>query len=111
MANVYRKVNTDLVAATVNTAYTVPDNSRALVKSIHVYNNGAGAASVTLTIGDYASGTDFVYEKNGTLAQYAKEDFVTNILVLEEQDTLKLLSDITGPDVTISLLEINREDK
>ena len=42
MANIYRKVNTDLVASTVNTAYTVPDNSRALVKSIHVYNNGAG---------------------------------------------------------------------
>ena len=31
MANVYRKINTDLVAATVNTAYTVPDNSRALI--------------------------------------------------------------------------------
>ena len=48
MANIYRKVNTDLIAATVNTAYTVPDNSRAIIKSIHVYNNGAGAADVTI---------------------------------------------------------------
>tara|TARA_R100001015_G_scaffold16105_1_gene8021 strand:- start:1045 stop:1380 length:336 start_codon:yes stop_codon:yes gene_type:complete len=111
MANVYRKINTDLVAATVNTAYTVPDNSRALVKSIHVYNNGAGAADITVTVGDYASSTDFIYDNSASLAQKGKEEFVTNVLILEEQDTLKLLSDITGPDVTISLLEINREDK
>ena len=111
MANVYRKVNTDLVTATTNTAYTVPANSRALVKSIHIYNNGAGAADITVTVGDYASGTDFIYDTSPTLAADAKEEFVTNILILEEQDTLKFLSDITGPDVTISLLEINREDK
>ena len=111
MANIYRKVNTDLVASTANTAYTVPSNSRALVKSIHIYNNGAGAADITVTIGDYASGTDFIYDNAATLAAKAKEEFVTNILVLEEQDTLKFLSDITGPDVTVSLLEINREDK
>ena len=111
MANIYRKVNTDLIAATVNTAYTVPDNSRAIIKSIHVYNNGAGAADVTVTIGDFARGTDFIYDQNATLAANAKEEFVTNVLILEEQDTLKLLSDITGPDVSISLLEINREDK
>ena len=111
MANIYRKVNTDLITATVNTAYTVPDNSRAIVKSIHVYNNGAGAADITVTIGDFASGTDFLYDQNATLAANAKDEFVTNVLILEEQDTIKLLSDITGPDVTISLLEINREDK
>ena len=111
MANIYRKVNTDLITATVNTAYTVPDNSRAIGRSIHVYNNGAGAADVTVTIGDFASGTDCIYDQNATLAANAKEEFITNILILEEQDTLKFLSDITGPDVTVSLLEINREDK
>ena len=111
MANIYRKINTELISATINTAYTVPANSRALVKSIHVYNEGAGAADVTVTIGDYASGTNFIYDNSATLAAGGKEEFVTNLLILEEQDTLKLLSDITGPDITISLLEINREDK
>ena len=111
MANIYRKINTDLISATINTAYTVPANSRALVKSIHVYNEGAGAADVTVTIGDYASGTNFIYDNSATLAAGGKEEFVTNLLILEEQDTLKFLSDITGPDITISLLEINREDK
>ena len=111
MANIYRKVNTDLITATVNTAYTVPDNSRALVKSIHVYNAGAGAADVTVSIGNFADGTDYIYDNSATLAAGSKEEFIQNILVLEEKDTLKFLSDITGPDVTVSLLEINRVDK
>ena len=47
MANIYKKVNTDLITNTQKDVYTVPGNSRALVKSIHVYNEGAGDAVVT----------------------------------------------------------------
>jgi|TARA_R110001599_G_scaffold47443_2_gene137645 hypothetical protein len=108
MANIYKKINTDLITATENTVYTVPNNSRALVKSIHIFNEGAGSAALTLKI--ESDGTDYFYDKKD-LAADAKEEFVTNILVLQENDKLKFLSDITGPDVTISLLEINREDK
>ena len=111
MANIYRKINTDLITATVNTAYTVPDNSRTLIKSIHVYNGGAGAADVTVSIGNFADGTDYIYDNSATLAAGAKEEFIQNVLVLEENDTLKFLTDITGPDVTVSLLEMNRVDK
>jgi len=45
------------------------------------------------------------------LAAGAKEEFIQNILVLQENDKLKFISDITGPDVTVSLLELNREDR
>ena len=38
MANIYKKVNADLVSATQKDVYTVPGNTRALIKSIHVYN-------------------------------------------------------------------------
>ena len=48
--------------------------------------------------------------KKKTIAADAHHEFITNILILHENDILKMLSDITGPDVTISLLEINRED-
>ena len=108
MANIYRKVNTDLITATENIAYTVPNNSRSLVKSIHIFNEGAGAAIITVKIKD--SGTTYFYGKK-TIAADAVEDFVTNVLILHENDELRLESDITGPDVVISLLEINREDK
>ena len=105
MANIYKKINTDLITTTENVAYTVPSNSRALIKSIHIFNEGAGSAALTLKI--ESSGTTYFYDKKD-LAADAKEEFVTSLLVLQENDKLKFLSDITGPDVIISLLEINR---
>ena len=108
MANIYRKVNADLISATQKDVYTVSGNTRALIKSIHVYNEGAGDAVVTIKIN--SNSVDYFYGKK-TIAADATNEFVDNILVLQENDILKMLSDITGPDVTVSLLEINREDR
>ena len=107
MANIYKKVNTDLITNTEKDVYVVPSNSRSLVKSIHIYNEGAGDAIVTIKIN--SNSVDYFYSKK-TIAADATQEFVVNILVLQENDVLKMLSDITGPDVTISLLETNRED-
>ena len=107
MANIYKKVNTDLITNTEKDVYTVPGNTRALVKSIHIYNEGAGDAVVTIKI--ESNGVDYFYDKK-TIAADAIAEFVLNILILQENDKLKMLSDITGPDITISILETNRED-
>ena len=107
MANIYKKVNDDLITNTQKDVYTVPSNSRALVKSIHVYNEGAGDAVVTIKIN--SDNVDYFYNKK-TIAADATHEFIINVLILQENDKLKMLSDITGPDITISLLEINRED-
>ena len=107
MANIYKKVNTDLITNTQKDVYTVPGNTRALVKSIHIYNEGAGDALVTIKIN--SNSVDYFYGKK-TIAADATDEFVVNIIVLQENDKLKMLSDITGPDITISLLETNRED-
>ena len=107
MANIYKKVNDDLITNTQKDVYTVPGNTRALVKSIHIYNEGAGDAVVTIKI--ESNGVDYFYDKK-TIAADAKNEFIVNIFVLQENDILKMLSDITGPDVTISVLETNRED-
>jgi|TARA_B110000263_G_C15181330_1_gene451689 hypothetical protein len=108
MANIYKKANTDLITATEKDVYTVPSNSRSLVKSIHIYNEGAGDAVVTIKI--ESTGVTYFYQKK-TIAADAHHEFIVNILVLEENDKLKMLSDITGPDITVSLLEMNREDR
>ena len=108
MANIYKKENTDLITATEKDVYTVPSNSRSLVKSIHIYNEGAGDAVVTIKI--ESTGVTYFYQKK-TIAADAHHEFIVNILVLEENDKLKMLSDITGPDITVSLLEMNREDR
>ena len=107
MANTYKKINTDLISNTEQSVYTVPSNSRAIIKSIHVYNEGAGNAVITIKI---TSGSTYFYSKK-TVAADATQEFLVNILVLQENDILKMLSDITGPDVTISLLEISRSDQ
>ena len=107
MANIYKKVNADLISATQKDVYTVPGNTRALIKSIHVYNEGAGDAIVTIKIN--SNSVDYFYGKK-TIVADATNEFVLNILVLQENDVLKMLSDITGPDITISVLETNRED-
>tara|TARA_B110000858_G_scaffold24973_1_gene25574 strand:- start:151 stop:477 length:327 start_codon:yes stop_codon:yes gene_type:complete len=107
MANIYKKVNDDLITNTQKDVYTVPGNTRALVKSIHIYNEGAGDAVVTIKI--ESNGVDYFYDKK-TIAADAIAEFVVNILILQENDKLKMLSDITGPDITISILETNRED-
>ena len=107
MANIYRKINTDLITGTQKDVYTVPGNTRALIKSIHVYNEGAGDAVVTIKIN--SNSVDYFYGKK-TIAADATDEFVLNILALQENDILKMLSDITGPDITISVLETNRED-
>ena len=108
MANIYKKINDDLISNTQKDVYTVPGNSRALVKSIHIYNEGAGDAVVTIKIN--SNSVDYFYSKK-TIAADATFEFIINILVLQENDKLKMLSDITGPDVTVSLLETNREDR
>ena len=108
MANIYKKVNTDLITNTEKDVYVVPSNSRSLIKSIHIYNEGAGDAVVTIKI--ESSSVTYFYQKK-TIAADAHHEFIVNILVLEENDKLKMLSDITGPDITVSLLEMNREDR
>jgi len=108
MANIYKKINTDLITNTQKDVYVVPSNSRSLVKSIHIYNEGAGDALVTIKI--ESSSVTYFYQKK-TIAADAHHEFIINILILEEDDKLKMLSDITGPDITVSLLEMNREDR
>ena len=107
MANIYKKVNEDLITNTQKDVYVVPNNTRSLVKSIHIYNEGAGDALVTIKIN--SDNVDYFYSKK-TIAANATHEFIINVLVLQENDKLKMISDITGPDITISLLEINRED-
>ena len=107
MANIYKKVNTDLITNTQKDVYTVPSNTRSLVKSINIYNECAGDALVTIKIN--SDNVDYFYSKK-TIAANATHEFIINVLVLQENDKLKMISDITGPDITISLLEINRED-
>ena len=55
MANIYKNEKTSLTTTDLTTLYTVPSNSRAIVKSLLVAEDNAGAAVVKVTLVDAAA--------------------------------------------------------
>ena len=52
MANIYKNEKTSLTTTALTTLYTVPSNSRAIVKSLVVAEDAAGSAVVKVTLVD-----------------------------------------------------------
>ena len=72
MANIYKNSKLSLTSSGVNTLYTVPANSRAIVKSLLVSEDAGGAAVAKVTLTD-SSGTAFVVDNDIDLAANQKE--------------------------------------
>lgn len=110
MANVYKNEKVDLTTASETVLYTVPNDSRAIVKSILVCNdqNSSGAnIDVTLT---NASGNVFSLFKTKAIAALGTEQILTQPLVMLESEILKVTaSDANELHVVASVLEINRD--
>ena len=71
------------------TLYTVPSNSRAIVKSINVAEDAAGSAVVKVTLTN-AAGTAFVVDNDVSLTAGLKEQVLTEPLIMEESEALKV---------------------
>ena len=110
MANIYKNEKTSLTTTALTTLYTVPSNSRAIVKSLLVTEDNAGAAVVKVTLVD-ASSAIFVVDNNVSLSANEKEQVITEPLVMEESEVLKVQAASGNIDVVASILEINREDR
>ena len=110
MANIYKNDKVSLTDATLTTLYTVPSNSRAIVKSINVAEDAAGSAVVKVTLTN-ASGTAFVIDNDVSLTSGQKEQVLTEPLIMEESEALKVQATSGNVDVVASIIEINREDR
>ena len=110
MANIYRNQKTSLTNTDLTTLYTVPSNSRAIVKSILLAEDAAGSATVKVTLVN-ASSTVFVIDNLVSLSANEKEQVITEPLVMEESEVLKVQAASGNIDVVASILEINREDR
>ena len=110
MANIYKNAKTSLTSSGDTTIYTVPSNSRAIVKSILIaeYANASAVAEVTLV---NSSSTAFVLDKDVSLSAKGKEQVITEPLVMEESEVIKVNCTSGAVDVIASILEINREDR
>ncbi len=110
MANIYRNQKTSLTNTDLTTLYTVPSNSRAIVKSILVAEDAAGSATVKVTLVN-ASSTIFVIDNLVSLSANENKQVISEPLIMEESEVLKVQAASGAVDVIASVLEINREDK
>ena len=110
MANIYKNDKVSLTTTDVTTLYTVPSNSRAIVKSLLVVEDASGSAVVKVTLTN-AAGTAFVVDYDVTLTSGQKEQVLTEPLIMMESEILKVQATSGNVDVIASILEINREDR
>ena len=110
MANIYRNQKLSLTSTADTVLYTVPSNSRVIVKSILIAedNNASATAKVTLL---NSSSTVFVIDNLITLAANENKQVISEPLIMEESEVLKVQAASGAVDVVASVLEINREDK
>jgi len=111
MANIYKNQKLDLTTTAATTLYTVPSNSRAIVKSILVCDDSNNGSTITLTLTD-ASSNVFVLFDVKTVAGHATEQLLSEPLILQESEVLTATAaDANRLHVVASILELNREDR
>ena len=110
MANIYKNEKTSLTNTDLTTLYTVPSNSRAIVKSLLVAEDAGSTAVVKVTLVD-ASSNIFVVDNDVDLAADQKEQVLSEPLIMKESEILKVQASSGAVDVVASVLEINREDR
>ncbi len=110
MANIYKNEKKSLTSTALTTLYTVPSNSRAIIKSLLVAEDNGGAAVVKVTLVDAAAAI-FVVDNDVNLSANQREQVLNEPLIMEESEILKVQASSGQVDVVASLLEINREDR
>ena len=67
MANIYKNEKVSLTTTALTVLYTVPANSRSIVKSLNVAEDAGGAAVVKVTLVN-SGGTSFVIDNDVDLS-------------------------------------------
>ena len=109
MANVYRNAKVDFTTTNNTTVYTVPSNSRAIIKGILVSEDSGNADSISVTLTD-ASSNVFSLFKTKSVSANGTEELISQPIILQESEILK--AQATTADrlhMVVSLLEINRD--
>ena len=110
MANVYLNSKVDLSTTDNTVLYTVPSNSRAIIKSLLVSEDAGSGTTITVTLTSQ-TGTVFSLFKVKAVAANATEQLLTEPLIMMENEILKVqAADANELHVVSSILEINRED-
>ena len=106
MANSFINKKADLTTTDLTVLYTVPSFKTAVVKSLIVSEDAGSGSTITITLVN-ASGTIFNLFKDKAIASKATTELLTNPLVMEEGEALKVqAADANELHVIASILEI-----
>ena len=106
MANSFINKKVDLTTTDLTTLYTVPNFKTAVVKSLIVSEDAGSGSTITITLVD-SSGNIFSLFKTKTIATITTTELLTQPLVMEESEILKVqASDANELHVIASILEI-----
>tara|TARA_Y100001937_G_scaffold16532_1_gene22831 strand:+ start:931 stop:1272 length:342 start_codon:yes stop_codon:yes gene_type:complete len=106
MANSFINKKVDLTTTDLTTLYTVPNFKTAVVKSILVANDSGSGCNIDVTLVD-SSTNIFTLFKSKTISTNTTTELLTNPLVMEESEVLKVqASDANELHVIASILEI-----
>jgi hypothetical protein len=106
MANSFKNKKVDLTTTDLTTLYTVPTATTTVVKSLLVANDSGSGCNIDITLVD-ASGNIFTLFKTKTIATVTTTELLTQPLVMEESEILKVqASDANELHVIASILEI-----
>ena len=106
MANTFVNKKADLTSNSATTLYTVPTATTAVIKSILVSEDSGNADTITVTVTD-ADEAVFSLFKTKSISANATTELLTNPLVLEESEVLKVTAATANRlHVVLSALEI-----
>ena len=106
MANSFKNKKVDLTTTDLTTLYTVPTATTTVVKSLLVSEDAGSGSTITITLVN-ASGTIFNLFKDKAIASKATTELLTQPLVMEESEALKVqAADANELHVIASILEI-----
>ena len=114
MANIYLNAKKDLTVSTAITLYSVPSDSRAIVKSIIVSDDTNNGSTITVDLfsGDPASSPKFNLFKTKTVTGNSTIQLITEPLILMESEVLQITAgDANRLHVVASILELNRNEQ
>ena len=106
MANSFINKKVDLTTADLTTLYTVPSFKSSVIRSLLVSEDAGSGSTITVTLVN-ASGAIFNLFKDKAIASKATTELLTNPLIMEEGESLKVqAADANELHVIASILEI-----
>jgi hypothetical protein len=106
MANSFKNKKVDLTTADLTILYTVPAATTTVIKSLLVSEDAGSGSTITITLVN-SSGAIFNLFKDKAIASKATTELLTQPLVMEESEILKVqAADANELHVIASILEI-----